>query len=95
MRHSLLYLLATLVVFSNLVRADEPPLRVAITPDSLRFEWQPRAGTTEIRELLLHTSAAGEGRVLWSGEGADGSYNQSQMQDVLNKLDELINALGR
>lgn len=29
------------------------------------------------------------------GQGADGSYNQSQMQDVLNKLDELINALRR
>ena len=29
------------------------------------------------------------------GQGADGSYNQTQMQDVLNKLDELINALRR
>lgn len=29
------------------------------------------------------------------GQGADGSYNPSQMQDVLNKLDELINALRR
>jgi hypothetical protein len=28
-------------------------------------------------------------------QGADCSYNQSQMQDVLNKLDELINALRR
>jgi hypothetical protein len=27
------------------------------------------------------------------GQGADESYNQSQMQDVLNKLDELIKAL--
>jgi hypothetical protein len=66
-----LCLLTALVVFSNLVRADEPPLRVAITPDSLRFAWPPSAGKTEIRELPLHTSAAGEGRVLWSGEGAE------------------------
>ncbi len=66
-----LCLLSTLVVFSNLARADEPPLRVAITPDSLRFAWSPSAGTTEIRELPLHTSAAGEGHVLWSGEGAE------------------------
>lgn len=29
------------------------------------------------------------------GQSADGSYNQTQMQDVLNKLDELINALRR
>ncbi|MEQ1861652.1 MAG: hypothetical protein ABMA13_17170 [Chthoniobacteraceae bacterium] len=28
-------------------------------------------------------------------QGADSSYNQSQMQEVLNKLDELINALRR
>jgi len=89
-----LRLLTALVVFSNLVRADEPPLRVAVTPDSLRFAWPTSAGKTEIRELPLHPSAAGEGHVLW-GEGADGSYNQSQMQDVPNKLDELINALGR
>ena len=67
----LLCLLTAIVVLSNLVRADEPPLRVAITPDSLRFAWQPSAGKTEIRELMLHTSAAGEGRVLWSGEGEE------------------------
>ena len=29
------------------------------------------------------------------GQGADGSYNQSQMQDLINKVDELINALRR
>ena len=29
------------------------------------------------------------------GQGADGSYNQNQMQNVLDKLDELINALRR
>ena len=66
---NLLCLLTALVVFSKLVSADEPPLRVEITPDSLRFEWLPSAGTTEIRELPLHTSATGEGHVLWSGEG--------------------------
>ena len=66
-----LCVLATLVVLSNLTHADEPPLRVAITPDSLRFTWPPNAGPTEIRELLLHTSAEGEGHVLWSGEGAE------------------------
>ncbi|MGB8169463.1 MAG: hypothetical protein WCF18_18330 [Chthoniobacteraceae bacterium] len=29
------------------------------------------------------------------GQGADSNYNQTQMQDVLNKLDELINTLRR
>jgi hypothetical protein len=28
-------------------------------------------------------------------QSADGGYNQQQMQDVLNKFDELINALRR
>jgi len=27
--------------------------------------------------------------------GADGDYNQQQMQDLINKVDELINALRR
>ena len=29
------------------------------------------------------------------GIGADGGYNQQQMQDLINKVDELINALRR
>ena len=29
------------------------------------------------------------------GMSADGSYNQGQLQDVMNKLDELISALRR
>lgn len=65
----LLCLLATFAVLGELVHADEPPLRVAVTPDSLHFEWPPSPGPSEIRELPLHTSAALEGRVLWSGEG--------------------------
>ncbi len=29
------------------------------------------------------------------GQAADGSYNPQQMQDMMNKVDELINALRR
>ena len=29
------------------------------------------------------------------GQAADGSYNPTQMQDLMNKMDELINALRR
>ena len=29
------------------------------------------------------------------GQGADSSYNQSQMQDLINKVDELISAMRR
>lgn len=65
-------LLATLVFLCGLLRADEPPLRVAVTPDSLHFTWPARAGAVEVRELPLHTSAAeSEGRVLWNGEGTE------------------------
>ena len=45
---------------------------VGVTPDSLRFARPPSAGAVEIRELPLHTSAGeDEGRVLWSGQGAE------------------------
>jgi hypothetical protein len=65
-------LLATLLLLGSLLRAGDPPLHVAVTPESLRFTWPARAGTLELRELPLHTSAAeGEGRVLWSGVGAE------------------------
>ena len=65
-------LLTTLVFLCPLLRADEPPLRIAVTPDSLRFTWPARVGAVEVRELPLHTSAAeGEGRVLWSGAGSE------------------------
>ena len=47
-----------------------------------------------IANALAQTSNNSNG-VTTLGQGADGSYNQSQMQDVLNKLDELINALRR
>ena len=33
--------------------------------------------------------------VAMMGESADASYNQPQMQSLLNKMDELINALRR
>jgi len=47
-----------------------------------------------IANTLGQTSANSNG-VLSLSQGANGSYNQSQMQDVLNKLDELINAPRR
>lgn len=34
-------------------------------------------------------------RVGTLGIGADGGYNQQQMQDLINKVNELINALRR
>jgi hypothetical protein len=37
----------------------------------------------------------GDGCVSTLGQFADGSYNPTQMQDLMNKIDELINALRR
>jgi len=47
-----------------------------------------------IANALLSTSNNTNG-VSTLGMGADGSYNPSQMQDLINKIDELINALRR
>jgi hypothetical protein len=65
---------------------------------SLHADIQQRATISDlnnaIANALAQTSNNSNG-VSTLGIGADGSYNQSQMQDVLNKLDELINALRR
>lgn len=39
------------------------------------------------------TNAPNSNAVSTLGQGADGSYNQTQMQALLDKMDELINAL--
>lgn len=44
---------------------------------------------------MLSQSSANSNGVNTLGLTADGTYSASQMQDVLNKLDELINALRR
>jgi hypothetical protein len=47
-----------------------------------------------IANALAQTSNNTNG-VSTLGQSADGSYNPSQMQDVLNKLDEFLNAARR
>jgi hypothetical protein len=44
---------------------------------------------------MLSQSSANSNGVNTLGQTADGTYSSSQMQDVINKLDELINALRR
>ena len=44
---------------------------------------------------MLSQSSANSNGVNTLGQTADGTYSASQMQDVINKLDELINALRR
>ena len=50
--------------------------------------------TAAINATLPQTSA-NSNSVSTLGQSADGSYNQGQMQQVLDKLDELINILRR
>jgi len=76
--------------------ASSAEMRSQLT--SLNADIQQRATINDlnnaIANALAQTSNNSNG-VGTLGMGADGSYNQSQMQDVLNKLDELINALRR
>ena len=48
----------------------------------------------QLKNAILGTSAP-TNAVSTLGQAADNSYNQPQMQDILNKMDELINALRR
>ena len=47
-----------------------------------------------ITNAMISTSANTNG-VSTLGQAADNSYNPTQMQDLINKMDELINALRR
>ena len=65
---------------------------------SLNADIQQRATQSDlanaIANALAQTSNNSNG-VGTLGIGADGGYNQQQMQDLINKVDELINALRR
>ena len=65
---------------------------------SLNADIQQRATQSDLNNAIanaLSQTSANSNGVGTLGQGADGSYNQSQMQDLINKLDELINALRR
>ena len=47
-----------------------------------------------VLNMLSQSSNISNG-VATLSQSADGSYNATQMQEVINKLDELINALRR
>lgn len=61
---------------------------------SLNADIQQRATFNALNSAIIGTNNKTHG-MSTLGQGADGSYNQIQMQDVLSKLDELINALRR
>ena len=72
--------------------ASSAEMRSQLT--SLNADIQQRATVNDLNNAIAGTSN-NSNSVGTLGQGAGGSYNQSQMQDVLNKLDELINALRR
>jgi hypothetical protein len=97
----------SLIVFTNAMPFDptkpannspasSAEMRSQLT--SLNADIQQRATINDlnnsIANALAQTSNNSNG-VGTLGMSADGSYNQSQMQDLINKVDELINALRR
>jgi hypothetical protein len=72
--------------------ASSAEMRSQLT--SLNADIQQRATFNDLNNAIAGTSNNSNG-VGALGMGADGSYNQSQMQDLINKVDELINALQR
>jgi hypothetical protein len=72
--------------------ASSAEMRSQLT--SLNADIQQRATISDLSNAIASTSN-NSNSVGTLGQGADGNYNQTQMQDVLNKLDELINALRR
>ncbi len=61
---------------------------------SLNAEILARTTAADLAAAIAGTSS-NSNAVSTLGQSADSGYNQTQMQDVLNKLDELINALRR
>ena len=71
---------------------DAAEMRSQLT--ALNADIQQRATAADLANAIAGTSTNSNG-VAALNQGASGGYDQNQMQDVLNKLDELINALRR
>ena len=65
---------------------------------SLDADIQQRATISDLNNAIANAIASTSSNtngVGTMGQGASGGYDQNQMQQVLDKLDELINALRR
>lgn len=65
---------------------------------SLNADIQQRATNNDLANAIanaLQQTSNNSNGVGTLDIGADGGYNQQQMQDLINKVDELINALRR
>ena len=61
---------------------------------ALNTDIETRATAASLAAAIVGTSS-NSNAVATLGQSADGSYNQSQMQTLFDKLDELISALRR
>ena len=65
---------------------------------ALNADIQQRALVNDLSSAIanaLAQTSSNSNAVNTLGMGADGGYNPSQMQDLINKVDELITALRR
>lgn len=88
-------------MFDPTLPANNAPLVSAVMRDQLNAlndDLQTRC-TVSLMNATVASAVGGtssnSNSVGALGMSADGSYNQGQMQDVMNKLDELISALRR
>ena len=76
--------------------ASSAEMRSQLT--SLNADIQQRATINDLNNAIanaLSQTSNNSNGVGTLGIEADGGYNQQQMQDLINKVDELINALRR
>ncbi len=65
---------------------------------SLNADFQQRVTVNDLNNAIsnaLNQTSNNSNGVGTLGQGASGGYDQNQMQQVLDKIDELINALRR
>jgi hypothetical protein len=88
---------------NTLPPGDPAEVSVSVIGDVLHLTFGIPAGqsgppgevTLADMNAAIATTSANSNAVVNLNELAEGTYNQTQMQNVINKLDELINALRR
>ena len=88
---------------NTLPPGDPAEVSVSVIGDVLHLTFSIPAGqsgppgevTLADMNAAIATTSANSNAVVNLNELAEGTYNQTQMQNVINKLDELINALRR
>ena len=88
---------------NTLPAGDPAEVSVSVIGDVLHLSFgipmgqsgPPGEVTTAALNAAIATTSSNSNGVVNLSELAEGTYNQTQMQNVINKVDELINALRR